>query len=253
MNRNTYYTAISISSPLLLLLAWQAGASTGLIDTRFFSSPVSIGAELMSMVRSGELLDNTAATLGRLFVGFFTGAIPAIVLGVAMGLSRPLRAAIDPLIAATYPLPKSAIFPLLLMIFGLGEPSKIAMVALGVFYPVLINSMAGVLSIQRIYFDVGKNFGATGSRLFWTVALPGALPSIFTGIKLGFGMGLILIAIAEMIGAQRGLGYLIWDAWQTLSVDRMFVGLVVIAILGFVLSTLLDWIETKALPWYQGR
>src|SRR5207245_7563308 len=142
--------------------------------------------------------------------------IPGVILGITMGLSRPVRAAVDPLVASTYPIPKSAILPLILLIFGLGEASKIVMVALGVFYPVVINTMGGVLQIQKIYLDVGRNFRANRWQTFRTIALPGALPSIMTGIKLGVGMGLILIAIAEMVGAKEGIGFMIWDAWQVL-------------------------------------
>jgi ABC-type nitrate/sulfonate/bicarbonate transport system permease component len=179
--------------------------------------------------------------------------LPALLLGVAMGLYRPIRAAIDPLISATYPVPKSAILALILLIFGLGEASKIVMVALGVFFPVLINTMTGVLQIDKIYLDVGKNFRASRWQTFHTVALPGAMPSIMAGIKLGIGMGLILIAIAEMVGAKTGIGFMIWDAWQILSVETMYVGLIVISLLGFLLTLVLNEIEGWILPWKQDR
>jgi NitT/TauT family transport system permease protein len=160
---------------------------------------------------------------------------------------------VDPLIAATYPIPKSAILPLMLLIFGLGEASKIVMVALGVFFPVVINTMAGVLQIDKIYLDVGKNYRASRWQTFTTIALPGAMPSIMAGIKLGVGMGLILIAIAEMVGAKTGIGFMIWDAWQVLSVEIMYVGLVVIALLGFVITLLLNEVELLVLPWRRDR
>jgi NitT/TauT family transport system permease protein len=152
-------------------------------------------------------------------------------------------------VAATYPIPKSAILPLILLIFGLGEASKIVMVALGVFYPVIINAMVGVLQIDRIYLDVGKNYRASRWQVFRTIALPGAMPSIVAGIKLGVGMGLILIAISEMVGAQNGLGFMIWNAWQVLIVETMYVGLVVIALLGFAFTLILNELERWLLPW----
>jgi NitT/TauT family transport system permease protein len=143
--------------------------------------------------------------------------------------------------------------PLILLIFGLGEPSKIVMVAIGVFYPVVINTVSGVLQIPKMYLDVGDNFGASRWKMFTTIALPGALPFIMTGIKLGAGMGLILIAIAEMIGAQSGLGYMIWNAWQILSVNTMYVGLIMIALLGFVLTMILNEVERLLIPSRQDR
>jgi ABC-type nitrate/sulfonate/bicarbonate transport system permease component len=240
---------ISLVSPFVLLVVWEAAARTGLIDTRFFPGPATILDTLLKMLENGVLWSNAAASLQRLFWGCLLGGLPALVLGVGMGLFRPLRAAVDPLIAATYPIPKSAILPLILLIFGLGEASKIVMVAIGVFYPICINAIAGVLEIDKIYLDVGKTFRASRWQLFRTVALPGALPFIMSGVKLGVGMGLILIAIAEMVGAKSGLGYMIWNAWEILSVETMYVGLLTIAMIGFGLTLLLTEVERLIIPW----
>jgi ABC-type nitrate/sulfonate/bicarbonate transport system permease component len=253
LSQKTWERLTGVLSPLLLLLLWELCARTGVIDTRFFPAPTSIAAKLVELAESGELWSNLSASLQRLLWGTLLGGVPALAIGIVMGLYRPLRAAIDPLISATYPVPKSAILPLILLIFGLGETSKIVMVALGVFYPVVINTVTGVLQIDRIYLDVGKNFRASRWQTFRTIALPGALPSIMAGIKLGIGMGLILIAISEMVGAKTGIGFMIWDAWQVLSVETMYVGLVVISILGFVLTLILNEIEGWILPWKQER
>ncbi len=242
-------TLIGLLTPIALLLLWEIAARTGMIDVRFFPAPSSVLERLVTLTMTGELIGHLAASLQRLFFGLIVGGVPALFLGLAMGLSRPLRAAVDPLVAATYPIPKSAILPLVLLIFGLGEASKIAMVALGMFYPVLINTVAGVANIDRVYLDVGRNYRADRWQTFMTIALPGALPSIFAGIKLGVGMGLILIAIAEMIGARNGIGYMIWNAWQILSVDTMYVGLLVIAVLGFLFALVLDAVERRLVPW----
>ena len=240
---------ISILSPLLLLGLWEICARSHLIDTRFFPAPSNIIRHLFELASSGALWKHTIASLYRLAVGFVVGCLPAIGLGLAIGLYRPVRAAFDPLISATYPIPKSSLLPLILLIFGLGESSKIAMVAIGVFYPVVINTAAGVRQIPPIFLDVGHNFGASRFNMFRTVALPGALPLIMTGIKLGAGMGLVLIAIAEMIGAKQGLGYMIWNAWELFDVETMYVGLFVIAIIGFVMNAGFDAIERAVVPW----
>jgi NitT/TauT family transport system permease protein len=240
---------IGLLSPIGLLLLWEIAGRAGFIDVRFFPQPSAIFERLVTLASTGELMRHVGASLQRLLIGFLVGGIPAVLLGVAMGLSRPLRSALNPLVAATYPIPKSAVFPLLLLIFGLGEGSKVAMVALGVFYPVLINTVAGVSNISPIYLDVGHNFGAGRWQVFRTIAMPGALPSIMAGIKLGIGMGLILIVIAELTGATSGVGYMIWNAWQVLSVETMYVGLLLIAIMGFVFSIILDEIEARVLPW----
>jgi len=240
---------ISVASPVGLLLTWELAAQLGFIDTRFFPAPSSIVRALVATAQSGELWADTSISLQRLFFGFLLGGIPALVLGIVMGISRPIRAFVDPLIAATYPIPKSSILPLILLIFGLGEMSKVMMVAIGVFYPIAINATAGVLQINRVYLDVGKSFRADRLATFRTIALPGALPFIMTGVKLGAGLGLILIAIAEMVGAKSGIGYMIWSAWETFSVERMYVGLFVIAIIGFVMTLGLNELERWLIPW----
>jgi ABC-type nitrate/sulfonate/bicarbonate transport system permease component len=253
LSRQAKDRILAVMSPLALLALWEITAQVGLLDTRFFPPPTRIASQFVELVQSGELLANTWVSLQRLFFGFLLGGIPALVLGLIMGLYRPIRAAIDPLIAATYPIPKSAVLPLILLIFGLGEMSKIVMVAIGVFFPVAINTIAGVLEIDRIYHDVSKNFGASRWQVFRTVALPGAMPLIMTGVKLGIGMGLILIAIAEMVGAKSGLGYMIWNAWQIFSVETMYVGILVISVLGVLFTVIMNELEQVIIPWRRDR
>jgi ABC-type nitrate/sulfonate/bicarbonate transport system permease component len=240
---------LNVISPLALLVVWELCARFGFIDTRFFPSPSSVLSTLVDMLRTGELVTHTAISMQRLAYGTILGGLPALVLGIAMGLNRTIRALFDPLIAATYPVPKSAILPLALLIFGLGEGSKIFMVAIGVFFPMVINTTTGVLEINKIYLDVGRNYKANRWNTFWTIALPGALPVIMTGFKLGIGIGLVLIAVAEMVGAKSGLGYLIWSAWSTFAVEQMYVGLFAIAIIGFLITLGLNELERVIIPW----
>jgi ABC-type nitrate/sulfonate/bicarbonate transport system permease component len=249
MSARTRDRLLNVISPLGLLLVWELCAHFGIIDTRFFPAPSSVISTLVEMLRSGELVAHTAISMQRLAYGTVLGALPALLLGITMGLNRPIRALFDPIIAATYPVPKSAILPLALLVFGLGEGSKIFMVAIGVFFPMVINTTTGVLEINRIYLDVGKNYKASRWSTFWTIALPGALPVIMTGFKLGVGIGLVLIAVAEMVGAKSGLGYLIWSAWSTFAVEQMYVGLFVIAIIGFLLTLGLNELERVIIPW----
>jgi NitT/TauT family transport system permease protein len=249
LNRRSRERIISFLSPIALLLLWEILARVGIVDTRFFPAPSQILSTLVGMLKSGQLQDDTLISMTRLAVGFLVGGIPALIIGVIMGLNSTLRAMIDPLIAATYPIPKSSILPLALLVLGLGEASKIFMVAIGVFYPIAMNAMAGVREINKVYLDVGHNFKASRWDVFRTIALPGAMPMIMTGVKLGVGMGLVLIAIAEMVGAKSGLGYLIWNAWETFAVDQMYVGLFVIALIGFALTLILNELEKVLVPW----
>ncbi|MQA62867.1 MAG: ABC transporter permease subunit [Actinophytocola sp.] len=244
---------LAVSTPIVLLAIWEILAQLSIIDTRFFPAPSSILEQMVTLMSTGELWTHLFASLRRLFFGFWVGLVPALILGVLMGLSRPMRAAVGPLVSGTYPIPKSALLPLILLIFGLGETSKVVMVAIGVFYPVVLNTVAGVVQIAPMYYDVAQNFGAKRWQVFRTVAIPGAMPNIMTGIELGAGLGLILIAIAEMVGAKSGLGFMIWNAWQLYSVETMYVGLLVIALIGFAVSVLLSEIGRLVMPWRADR
>src|SRR5256886_11201515 len=178
---------IAMVSPLLLIALWEALVRIRILDARFLPAPCSLVGTFTSLIASGELLLHVGASLKRVLLGLLAGGVPALALGLAMGLSRWARAAFNPIISATYPIPKSAILPLVMLIFGLGDASKVALVAIGVFYLVLINTMAGVLNIQPIFLDVGRNFGASRLQLFRTIAFPGALPLIFAGLRLEIG------------------------------------------------------------------
>lgn len=240
---------VGIASPLVFLLLWELAARFGVIDARFFPAPSDVAVTFVEMVSAGELQEHFGVSIKRLFLGIAIGGVPGLVLGLIMGLNRYIRVAIDPLIATTYPIPKSAIFPLFLLIFGIGDASKVAIVAVGVFFPLAINTTAGVLEIAPIYRDVGRNFGASRWQTFSTIALPGALPLILTGVKLAIGMALMLIVVAEMLGANSGLGYLVWNSWQLFAVERMFVGLAVIAFLGFALTLVVKEVGARLVPW----
>lgn len=244
-------TAISVLSPLTLLFIWEAAAFAGFIDTRLLSSPSHILQAFFPLLISGDLIYNTWVSVLRVIWGFVAGAVPGILLGMSMGLSPFVRSAVEPMIAATYPIPKLAIMPLILLIFGLGETSKIFTIGIGVFYLVVINTMAGVLNIEKIYLEVAKNFGASRKDFYLTVALPGALPMIFAGLKLGMGMALILIVAAEMSAAKAGVGWMIWRAYDMFDIEQMFVALITLSVLGYIFSLLLDWMERLVLPWKQ--
>jgi len=240
---------VSLLSPLVLLLIWEALVRTRVLDVRFFPAPSQVVGTLVSLLLSGELQQDVVVSLSRIGAGFLLGATAGIVVGLLMGVSRIIRAAVKPLVATIYPIPKIAILPLVMLIFGLGEPSKYVIVAIGVFFLVLLNTAAGVMNIEKIYLDVGRNYGARRSDLLLTIALPGALPLIFTGLRLAWGTALLLIVAAEFISAKSGIGYLIWNAWQTFAVEEMYVGLITISALGLVSFALFDLLERRLIPW----
>lgn len=238
-----------VVSPIIFIAAWEIAVWLGWVDKRFFPRPTLVMVELGSMVQSGELPKHVMDTLVRIGIAFVVGAIAGVAVGLAMGLSRWVRAALMPMVAAIYPLPKIAIFPLILLIFGLGETSKIVTVAISVFFQVLFPTLLGVTGIPRIYLDAGKNFGARGMDLYLKIALPGALPAILSGCRVALGVALIVIVSVEFIGSSTGVGYLIWNSWQLFNVNRMFVGLMTAALLGYLAALLLDKLEKRLVPW----
>jgi NitT/TauT family transport system permease protein len=240
---------LSLLSPVLILAVWEALARLHLIDVRFFPAPSAILAAGWATARSGELWVNLRISLARIGVGFAWGALPGIAVGILMGLVPWIRLTCMPVVSAIYPIPKSAILPLIMLIFGIGEVAKWIFIAIGVFFPVLLNSMVGVLTIEQIYLDVGRNYGARGLNFLLTIALPGALPVVFAGIKLGFGLALILVVIAEIVASRAGLGFLIWNAWQIFDVEKLYTGLIVIGILGYLSSEAIDAVERIVVPW----
>ncbi len=240
---------LSILSPIVLLAAWEFAARAGWIDLRFFPAPSQVFVEAAAMIRSGQLIEDVLISLQRIVIGFTIGAVPGVVIGLAMGLFGKVRAIIQPLVDATFPIPKIAILPLFILILGLGEESKYAIIATAVIYLVLLNTAAGVRNIDRIYLDVGRNYRAGKWMMFTDVALPGALPMIFAGLKLGMGVALLVIVSAEFVGARSGIGYLIWTSWQTFQVEQMYVGLMVSAVLGFATTALIDALERVLVPW----
>ncbi len=240
---------LTIGSPILLLLLWELLSRVGLLDRRFFPAPSSIVGTFGALLASGELLADVHDTLMRVFVGLLLGGIPGLVIGAIMGLSPLARAFFKPVVVALFPIPKIAVLPLIFLIFGLGEEAKYVSVAIGIVFLMLINTMAGVMAIDQIYFDVGENFGANRWQFFRTIAVPGAMPGILTGLQLSLTIALLVCVATEFVGAKSGLGYLIWNSWQTFSVSTMYVGLVVCALLGVVFQLIVEILERVLIPW----
>jgi NitT/TauT family transport system permease protein len=241
----------ALLSPILILVGWELAVAVGITDGRFFPPPSQIAGTFWELLISGELIKALGVSLARIFGGFLLGAIPGLIIGLTMGLFKPVRIILRPIVSATYPIPKLALMPLIILMFGFGWQQKVITIALGTFFMVLINTMAGVLNLDKIYLDVAKNFGASRKDYYLKVALPGALPLIFTGLELGMGMALLLIVAAEMIGTQVGIGYMIWEAQAIFDVEAMFVAFIVISLLGYIFAESLASIQKKIIPWKQ--
>lgn len=238
-------------TPIILLLLWEAASRFGVIDARFFPAPTSIVATFVELLLDGVLIEHAAMTLSRIAVGFALGAIPGIILGVLLGTIQQVRLLLEPIFTSLLPIPKVAIFPLLLLIFGLGETSKYIIVAIGVFFYLLFNTMGGVMQTPKLFTDVARANGASRLQIWLTVSIPYALPSMFTGIKLATGGAFVIIAASEFVGSQSGLGYMIWSAWSTFAVSKMYVGIVTISLLGYAVTWMERLLEKRLVPWVE--
>lgn len=240
-----------IASVAGLLALWQLLVQTGKLSELFLPAPLSVLASMWDMTRSGQLPWAVLVSLNRVVQGFVYGAAVGVVLGLLAGAVRWVEDVLDPWVAAVYPIPKSALFPLFLLWFGLGDASKIATIAIGVLFLVLVNTITGVKSINPVLIKAAKDLGATRLQIFTKVILPGALPNIFTGLRLGAGMALILVFITEIEATKAGLGFLLWEAFQLLDTTKVFAGVVTFGLLGVATTWLLQWLERVGCPWLQ--
>ena len=232
-----------------LLVLWEATARTGWVPALFLPSPVGVIEETLDMARSGQLLIHLGASLRRLVTGFALGAGAGICAGVLVGFFSLAEAVGQPLIAATFPVPKIALLPLLILWLGIGELSKVVVIALGVFFPMAINTAAGVRQADPLLIKAAVSFGAGRASLIRKVVIPSALPTVFAGLKLGAGTALLLLVAAEMIGAESGIGFLVLQAGNLMETTKLMVGLLVLSGLGVLSHWSLDRLERLVLPW----
>lgn len=238
-----------VGSALFILVVWQLLVQTGHLNELFLPTPLSVLGAMWAMTLSGKLPWAVLVSLNRVLQGFVYGALIGIVLGLLAGAIRWVEDVLDPWVAAVYPIPKSALFPLFMLWFGLGDPSKIVTITVGVLFLVLVNTVTGVKSINPLLIKAAVDLGASRIHVFLKVILPGALPNIFTGLRLGAGMALILVFITEIEATKAGLGFLLWEAFQLLETKDVFAGVVTFGLLGVGTTWLLQWLERVSCPW----
>ena len=239
----------SFVSFIVGIAAWETICRLGLFPPLYLPAPSTIALEFVVMIQSGELLSDIFASGYRILIGFLLGCLVGIPLGFLLGLSTLLNAILDPFVSAIYPLPKIALLPLIILWLGIGEESKVFVVALAVFFPIAINSMAGVRLTEPILVKAASNLGADRLQVISKVILPSAVPSILTGVRLGGGTALLTLVAAEMIAAESGLGHLVLYSGDLMLTTKLMVGLVVIAVLGISVSKFTDYLEEHFLKW----
>ncbi len=240
---------LSWLSPLLLLVLWEGAVQAGILNRIFVPPPSEVVVALVDGLVDGSLVADVVVSSERIALGFLIGAIPATLLGIWSGLNRTVYYLVRPLATMLYPVPKIALLPLVIVVLGIGEVSKIATVAMSVFLMVVIHTIGGVMQVDRRYFEVGRLYGANQRTLFRTVALPASLPAIIEGWKLAMGFALTLIVGVEFVGASNGIGYRIWQSYELYAIADMMAAVCLIAALGWVLTVGLDEMERLLVPW----
>jgi NitT/TauT family transport system permease protein len=250
VGREVWISFLTVASVIAL---WEMAIDLHWVTSPFVVSPSTILKATIESLSDGDLLGDTAVTLRRTFAGFFAGSLLGLVVGLSMGWSRTVKALLNPVIWVIYPLPKIALLPLIMLLIGLGEPPIILIIALGAFFPVAVNSASGVAGIEPIYLDVARNYGAGRFQTFAKVLVPGSLPIIFTGLRLALGISLLLAVVAELSIASDGIGAMLWLSWETLRVERIYVAIAVIAVLGLLLNWLLGLANGYLIHWEEER
>jgi len=247
---------ISLLTSVALFALWFVVTEAGWIKPLFLPSPVAVYQKFMLALTEGvansTLIEHTLASLSRVFGAFFLACATAIPIGVLMGVSRVVRGIFDPPIEFYRPLPPLAYLPLVIIWFGIGEFPKIFLIYLAIFAPMAIAARAGVRSVSIEQIHAAYAMGGTRSQIVWHVILKAALPEIFTGMRIGIGVGWTTLVAAEMVAADRGLGFMVLNAAQFLASDTVIMGIIVIGVFAFGFDLLVRYLEKLLIPW-KGR
>ena len=244
----------SILSVALLLLVWNGLTEwSNLIPPQFLPAPRALGAEFLLISKTGyagtSLMGNIMASFLRMLSGFLLSALVAIPVGIAMGMSVGVRGLLAPIFNSLRPVPAIGLIPLMVLWFGIGEASKVAVIFLASFLFVVLNTAEGVRSVPEGLIRAGLNLGANRLQLFWRVILPASLPAIFTGLKTGLAVSWAVVVAAELLGAQSGLGYMIEDAATFYRIKAVYVGLILIGMIGLLMTIAINAIERRIVHW----
>lgn len=246
-------TGLGLLGIALFLVAWALIGIVGLVEERFLPSPLAVGRSFVDLLANGTVLTEAGTTLWRTLLGFAIGAGAGLVAGFAMAMSRYVKAAIYPLFAATFPLPKIALVPLSLVYLGTGDPPIVAVVAVSAFYLVPLNVMAAVGNLETIYRDVARDLQVSRGLYLRTISVPHALPMVLAALRSAWAVSLIVVVGAEMLVGSSGIGYMIWQSSQVLAVEPVFVGLAVIALFGYLSHVAFDGLAHLVTPWQVTR
>ncbi|HJV94103.1 MAG TPA: ABC transporter permease [Azonexus sp.] len=254
--------------PVLLLILWEAGSRLGLFSEVLLPSPTAVaikwwaylmpgqpqeaGQSTLAWLLSGELPHDAYSSLFRVIAGFLIGAGLALPLGLLMGASTRIYELFNPLMQILRPIPPIAYIPLAILWFGLGNPPSFFLIAIGAFFPVLMNTIAGVRQVDGIFLRAARNLGVNQWTMFTRVILPAATPYILAGVRIGIGTAFIVVIVSEMIAVNDGLGFRILEAREFMWSDKIIAGMITIGLLGLLIDTAVSRLNNHLLRWHRG-
>ena len=258
---------VGLVAPAVVLTVWQVAASMGWVNPQVLPSPVAVvqkwiayllplqpheNGSWLAWAVSGELFLDSVTSMYRVLAGFFIGALLALPLGLAMGANTRVYAWLNPLVQLLRPIPPIAYIPLAILWFGLGNAPAVFLIALGAFFPVLMNTIAGVRQVDAIYLRAARNLGAGGGTMFMRVILPAAVPYILAGARIGIGTAFIVVIVSEMIAVNNGLGFRILEAREYFWSDKIMAGMITIGLLGLAIDAGMNRLNNHLLRWHRG-
>lgn len=243
---------LGVVTPVVLLALWEIAYQLGWIDARFFPGPSKIVTSAGEMIASGQWFNDVGVTLRTIGTAALIGFVLGVIVGVIMGALKVVRYLFEPVLSAFYTIPKIALLPLLLLLFGIGATPGFILVALAIFFIAWISTLEAVITIPNGYREAAEAFGVKGWRAFSHVTLPSILPAVFVALRISVGQAVLIVVMVEyLIGGpqQGGIGYRIWHAWSLFDADSMYVGIVTVALMGYLLQLLVKYVGTKLVPW----
>jgi NitT/TauT family transport system permease protein len=243
------HALIGTVSMLIFLAFWEASVSFGWVNPLFTSSPSRIVRTAIDMFADGSIWYDIEVSGLEFITGYGAAIVIGVPLGILMGWYSRVDAVLDPFVSALYATPRIALLPLVMIWFGIGLMSKVAIVFLGAVFPILVNTITGVRTVNADFVKVARSFGSNDWQMFLTVALPSSVPLLLTGLRLGLGHALVGIVVGEMYGATHGLGFLIATAGARFQTDKVMVGIILIASAGVAMTSLLRVVERRFERW----
>lgn len=238
--------------PIALILIWQTASATGLLQSRILPAPSAVVTAFWNLLVSGELWRHVRVSAGRALMGLMVGGGLGLFLGLLNGSSKIASTLLDTSIQMIRNIPALALIPLVILWFGIDESAKLFLVAIGVFFPVYINTYHGIRSVDPQLIEMGKSYGLSRWQLYKEIILPGAMPSILVGLRFSLGLVWVLLIVAETISAQAGIGYMTMNAREFLQTDIVLVGILLYALLGKFADVLAVALERYLLRWHSG-